>query len=321
MRRVEWLNAAAAITALVVASLIMGFDNQPSANRGDHHTEASELRFTELPDGSRALIDATGQAIALRDYNRIVGGSIVARSLLGELCSKERIAAVISAGIDDAPDAHRFSGLPQIDRMNSTEQLLALKADLVIVNSLGSLPHIERLREAGLSVFALGNMRGVDTFLRDTRQISVLLGRPERGARLADGFSRRIENVASDIAAPRRKSGIYLSAYGTQMFGGTVGTSYHDVLRYGGLTDAAADGFSGWPQYTAEHVLSIDPEIIIGPEGIAQMICSGAPLNRLRACSNDRAGFVELRSSWLEDPSMVMLDVAESIREAVYGKR
>ena len=77
--------------------------------------------------------------------------------------------------------------------------------------------------------------------------------------------------------------------------------------------------FTEMIEYTAEHVLSMDPEVIVSPEGVPEIVCKTSALVRLRACANGRAGFVELPSSWLEDPSLIMLDVAEAIHEAVYG--
>ncbi len=319
MKRVQVLNAGAATAALIASVAIMGWGRQASHSAATPSGADRGVQLTTLADGQRALIDATGRAIPLRNYRRIVAGSIVARAVLGELCDKRRIVGVIAAGIDDAPDKHRFTGIPRLQDMKSAERLLSLRADLVIINSLGSLSHVQRLRDAGLQVFALGDMRGVDTFIRDVHQVAELIGQPKRGRRLATGFRRRITAVAKALGSRRKKTGMYLSAYGPQMFGGTVGTSYHDVLSYAGVDDAAAGKFRGWPQYTAEHVLSIDPEVIVGPRGIGAKVCGRGSLARLRACQNNRSGFVELASSWLEDPSTVMLDVVETIHEAVYG--
>ncbi len=320
MKPIELANAAMVAAALASATVIMGMGRIETAPKTATAPQEDALRFGTSIDGRRTLIDSAGKAVALdARFSRIVAGSIVARSALGELSEKERIVGVISAGIEDAPDGYRFSGIPRLTGMDETERLIALKPDLIIVSSLSSIPHIKRLREAGIAVFTLGDMRGVDTFLRDIRQIAVLLGSQERGDRLAKAYHRRMGAIARLTPQASRKTAIYLSAYGTQMFGGTTGTSYHDVLVYAGLIDEAANDFSGWPQYSPEHVLSLDPQIIVSPTGVPAFICGHSAMGALQACANGRAGFVELPSSWLEDPSLVMLDVAESIHESVYG--
>jgi iron complex transport system substrate-binding protein len=321
--RNELSSGLAASACVLIAITAMGYDPSASTEAPDETASFTghDLEFARLPGGGRGLIDATGRAVPLERYQRIAAGSIASRSALGELCEHRRIAAVISAGIDDAPEVHRFAGIPRVTDIEDPERLLSLGVDLVIVNSLGSLSQVARLRAAGLEVFALGPMRGVDTFVRDLRQVAVLIGHPERGDRAAASFQRRLRAVADDIEPRRRRRGMYLTAYGDTMFGGTAGTSYHDVLIHGGLIDAAAAGFSGWPQYSAEHVLAIDPEVIVAPRGLGESLCRRQPLARLRACSAGRTGFVELPSSWLEDPSFIMLDVAEVIRDRVYGPR
>lgn len=320
MRRVQLVNVACVAACVAAAAIIMGTGQGPQTEARPYaSSDGPDLRYTTLPDGSRGLIDATGRVVPLKPYRRIVGGSIVARAALGELCERDRIVGVIAAGIADAPDRHRFAGVAQVRGVKETERLLGLTPDLIIVNALSSVSHVQRLRDAGIEVFALGDMRGVRTFTRDLRQVSVLIGATQRGERIARGFQRRMRAVAVDVPRPDRKTGMYLSAYGAQLFGGTKGTSYHDVLTFGGLIDAAAARFSAWPQYTAEHVLSVDPDFIVSPAGVGEQLCAKEPLSRLRACRDGGAGFVELPSSWLEDPSFVMLDVAESIREAVYG--
>ena len=319
MRPIEIFSGVMVCAALAGATLVMGMGRVQRASSAASSSESTELRFGTTADGRKAILDSTGEAIATGSYKRIVAGSIVARSALGELSEKERIVGVISAGIQDAPDAHRFTGIEQLKGMDETERLIALNPDLIIVSSLSSVPHMRRLREAGIAVFILGDMRGVETFLRDIRQIAVLLGAQKRGDRLANAYRRRMHGIAKLTPAQDRKEAIYLSAYGTTMFGGTSGTSYHDVLKFAGLIDAASNHFSGWPQYTPEHVLSMDPEIIVSPHGVPEFVCNHSAMGRLQACANDRAGFVELPASWLEDPSLVMLDVAESVHEAVYG--
>ncbi len=320
MRQLQAFNALLLVAALGSATIIMGMGRVQEADAPRSSSESTQLRFGTTDDGSPTLIDSTGVGVRLdKRYQRVVAGSIVARSAMGELAEKERIVGIIAAGIEDAPDAHRFSGIPRLTGMDETERLVSLSPDLIIVSSLSSIPHIRRLRDSGIAVFTLGNMTGVESFLRDIRQIAHLIGARERGERLAVAYKRRMQAVAKFTPLNKRKSAIYLSAYGTQMFGGTEGTSYHDVLTYAGLVDRAADDFTGWPQYSPEHVLSLNPEVIVSPKGVPAFVCSHSSMGALRACQNGRAGFVELPSSWLEDPSLIMLDVAETVHEAVYG--
>jgi iron complex transport system substrate-binding protein len=181
--RNELTSGLAAFACVVVATAAMGYRPSASKEAPDEATSQAgpDLHYARLPGGGRGLVDATGRVVPLRRYERIAAGSIASRSALGELCEHGRLAAVIAAGIEDAPEVHRFAGVPRLTDVEDPERLLSLGVDLVVVNSVGSLSHVARLRAVGLEVFALGPMRGVDTFVRDLRQVAVLVGHPETG--------------------------------------------------------------------------------------------------------------------------------------------
>jgi len=69
------------------------------------------------------------------------------------------------------------------------------------------------VRDAGIQVFNLGEMRGLMTLLPNLLAVAVLLGDPERGERLADELQRRMAAVAADIPRTQRKRALYVSAY------------------------------------------------------------------------------------------------------------
>jgi iron complex transport system substrate-binding protein len=111
---------------------------------------------------------------------------------------------------------------------------------------------------------------------------------------------------------------MYLGTHGGQLFGGTRGTSYHDVLVHGGLVDAAAERYEGWPALTSEQVLELDPELLVTAEGKADELCHIPGLERLRPCRGE-GRIVEVPAAVLIDPGTPMLEAAEAVRRAVHG--
>ena len=112
---------------------------------------------------------------------------------------------------------------------------------------------------------------------------------------------------------------------GGHLYGGTAGTSFHDVLVSAGLDDVAARNHRDWPAYASEDVLALDPEIIVTNRGLALGICRHPGFDRLRACQEAAErrdpSIVELDSALLGDPGLPMLDAAEAIYRAVYEQR
>jgi iron complex transport system substrate-binding protein len=265
-----------------------------------------------------SLVDHSGESIVARHYARIASLSTVADELLLELCEPDRIVAFTGYSARNAAIGYRFAGKATIEGATDLERILALHPDLVLVSRIGDPRPIARLREAGLSVYDLGDMRGMTTLIENIRELAALVGHPERGELFAHRWTVRMQRVAADIAPALRKRGMYLSVYGGHLYGGSLGTSYHDVLSAAGIVDAA-DRYRGSPEYSAEQVLAIDPDVIVTDEAMTPRICEHGGLASLRACATPGA-IVEAPSSLLADPGPAMLDAADAVRVAVYGE-
>lgn len=282
---------------------------------------AAELEYAELPDGRRALLDRSGRAVPLLDYQRIASGSTIADALLLELVSPERIVAFTQYSQSNQLFGHRYDGKPRIDALRDMETLLALQPDLLVVSTLSSEMRVERLREAGLNVFVLGEMRGVESFISAVHMMAALLDKPRLGEMYATTFMQRLNRIAAGLPQRERKTAAQLTYYGKKIYGSGRGTSYSDVMRYAGLVDVGAKHYVGWPALSIEQVLALDPEIVITRDDMGASLCSHGALAQLRACRNDLSGIVELPDALINDPGPMMLPSAELIHRAVYGDR
>ncbi len=319
-RATEWVNACAAVLA-VSLSTYAALISAPSAEARSLAQGWQGLPIAEpvtLPDGGRALRDATDVLIRLEPYARIASGSLLTDPLLLLLCSPENIVS-FSGRAPLTRDAHRYAGKPSTDATRNIEQLLKLKPDLVLVNSLGERAWVDRLRESGLVVFDLGPMWGVQTFLQSVSALGELTGRPEVARDLAAHFLTRLESVARHLPAADRRKALYINIYGSHMYGGTRGSSYHDVLSYAGLIDVAAKDFQGWPTYTPEVLLTLDPDVIVTHTGLRSSLCERGELGGLTACS-PRGAVIEVDGNLVSDAGLGMLDAAELIHHAAYPK-
>jgi len=113
---------------------------------------------------------------------------------------------------------------------------------------------------------------------------------------------------------------MYLSACGAQLFGGAVGSSYHDVIVAAGLTDAAAAKYHDWPNYSVEDVLALDPDFVLASNGMNETLCRQPGFEALRAC-RDRSRILMLPDALVGDPGPRMLDAAEALRAGLEAYR
>ena len=124
--------------------------------------------------------------------------------------------------------------------------------------------------------------------------------------------------VAIDVPPAQRKTALYVSSYANQLYGGSVGTSYHDVLVSAGLRDISAErGYSSWTHFDPEQLIELDPDLLIAPDGTGRTLCCVGGLETLRACTHD--GVIELNNDLLSDPGPRMLEAAQALRDRVYG--
>jgi iron complex transport system substrate-binding protein len=312
------LNFAAALLCLGL-SAGLALPKETAAERVEARRASILVASAEVVrhGGVDGMRDATGHFVPLASYRRIASTSGVSDSVLLALAEPERIVAFTRYSIESSPIAYRYSGKPAIEDLAKIEEILSLEPDLVLVNNLGNEARIERLREAGLTVFDLGEMRGLKTLLPNIVTIATLLGRTEAGMQLAQRFERRLRSIASDIPKAKRPLAIYASIYGDSMYGASIGTSHHDVLIAAGLRDKADGVYKDWPRYTPEMMLALDPDVIVTQEGMRELMCRNAGLAQLRACGPG-GKIVEVNGRLLDDPSLTIMDAAEAVYEAVH---
>lgn len=299
---------------LVLLLAAAGFASSAAGSRSD---------VVAAHSGSAAppLTDASGRSFTVKRYERIASSSGYADELLFALSEPERIVALSSQGHRSQRDTFRYGARPLISGAADVERLLSLRVDLLFINHFGAQSDLARMRERGIEVFDLGEMRGLESLESSIRAVATLLGDPARGDRLWSSWSRELQAVARDIPAEQRKGALYIAIYANKLYGGTRGTSYHDVLNAAGLRDLAATNFRDWPQYDPEQLLTMDPPLIVTEGGMADQICNHAWLRSLRACvrtAGGYAGMVEISRNLMGSAGLGMLEAALELRERVY---
>lgn len=306
MRRVHAINGAALVAAALTGALLTGFISTRTSS-------AARLGITH------AIEDATGSRISVRDYTRIVSTSTIADQVLIELVEPSRLLAV-SAHSLRTQTSHAYQDKIGVEHARDVETIIELRPDIVFINNFVDRRQVERLKDADLNVFDLGEMRGLETLLPNIRQIAAVLNVPQRGERLVEDLVQQLEAVSGGMAEQDKRRGLYVGIHGDRLFGGAEGTSFHDVLVAAGLIDVAAEaGFRGWPAYTSEQLLSLDPPWIVTNTGTEEFLCRHPGLQSLAACRSGQVRGVEARL--LTDPGLGMAEAARAVHAAVYGDR
>jgi iron complex transport system substrate-binding protein len=316
MSRTNVVNTAALLLALALGAF-GGYDRSPHVAGQVPVAAVTAVRKQALPGGGFGIADASGRLVPLRPYQRIVSTNMLSDRLLLELAEPARVLAVSRISAEQSPVRWRYAGKPAVDGMGPLEEIIALKPDLVLLNVFGNEAKTEKLRAAGIEAFNLGELRGVQTLLPTAEIVGELLGAPERGRALGLAYQRRLERVAAPLGARPRRRAIYLVVIAGNIYGGTRGTSYHDVLVYAGLIDVAAAKHFDWPHYRVEEVAALDPDLVVTKEGMSEAVCAQPGLDHLRAC-REPGHIVAVPENLIDDPGLGMLDAAEQLFARVY---
>ncbi|MAQ18485.1 MAG: hypothetical protein CMN30_27260 [Sandaracinus sp.] len=303
---IDAVNAGAALVCLGLALGLAG---------------GLELRFRDSGDGAAVVAtgsveDATGTAVPVARYARVASGTTLGDQILDAILEPERLVAVTGESLRSSETPWRHAGRETIEDLADLETLIALAPEVLVVSNVAEARRVARLREAGLRVFDIGSASGVDAVVATAADLGRLVGAPERGEQLGARFRERM-NAIADADGPR-PGGVYVGAWGNQLFGGAAGTSYHDVLTAAGLRDVAADaGHRGWPRYDTEQLLGMDPDWLVVPAGTAGDLCEREAFAPLRACRSGQVAAIDDRL--LGDPGLGMLPAAEALHQRVFG--
>jgi iron complex transport system substrate-binding protein len=281
---------------------------------------AAGATYARTISGQQGVVDANGVVVPVGSYKRIATVSTIADGIAVALLEPERLYAMTDYGRKHTDVPHLYGSRMAVVGLHQLEELVDARVDLVITNHVRSQAELARMRDAGLQVFNLGEMRGLQTLIPNIHAVAALIGAPERGRIFAEKLQRRMHLVAADVSRERRKKALYVSAYASQLFGGAEGTSYHDVLLSAGLIDVSDGKYKGWVHYDPEQIIELDPELIVANSGTGEALCRIGGLERLRACQNGGAGIVTLSPDLLGDPGPRMLEATEALRTMVYGE-
>lgn len=306
-------NGAALAVALLAATAGVGWRHEAT-----DPTRTVVVGAAALRSDATEVVDERGNAVAVAPYRRILSLNSVADHLLLHLVEPDRIVGVTRTSAEQHPESFRFAGRPGLSRADELEGVLGLAPDLVITSRFSDESLLQRLRDEGIAVFDLGEMRGVASTIDDLRRLGVLLGVQDRADRVEATFRMQLAALDAAVPAADAAPGIYMSIYGDRIYGGTRGTSYADMLHLAGVHDLAAEhGFVDWPAYSPEQLLQLDPPLIVTQDGMGPVICGHSTLRQLAAC-REGGRVVEVPGQYHSDPGLGLVHAAHAVLGLVH---
>lgn len=206
----------------------------------------------------------------------------------------------------------------KVDAFNfDVEEIAALEPDLVIL-AFDFAGEVDALGSIGIPALLLGPATSLEEAYRQVEVIGAVTGRPAEGRAIAAEMRSQIGALLEN-ADPFESRSVYHEVDST-LFSATSATLIGDIYNQLGLrniADEAIDEFgSGYPQLSAEYILSEAPELIF---------LADADFGESRETIMDRPGWDSLSAThiWGLDGALAgrwgprTVDLVRSIYDAV----
>lgn len=193
---------------------------------------------------------------------RVVSMNLCADELVLRLADRAQVLAVTYLASDPRGStvASEAAGIPVTRGL--TEEVVALRPDLVIAGAFTTRTTVGMLRRVGAPVLELGVPADLDGVRAQIRQVAEALGYPERGEALVADLDAKLATV---IPSTRPLRALVMRPNAFTVAPGGLGDA---LIRAAGLVNVAAEIGRDWfGQVPLEAAALADADLIVVDEG------------------------------------------------------
>lgn len=244
------------------------------------------------------LTDATGTDVTVEERpERVTTTNPSAAQIMWELGAEEQVVGLTQF-------AHYLEGAESRRNVSATEfgvsieRVVDTEPDLVLVPNETGPDTVERLREAGLTVYHSPEAREFEDVANETTTIGRLTGNTEAAAETNAWMWENVEAVETLTAEADRPHVMYPLSGGFVVGGDTF---INEIIVAGGGENVAAGEFDGYQQLSDERVLALDPEVLVVTDQSEGEIMTSEPYSLTTAGQENRS--VRLDVNYLNQPA------------------
>jgi iron complex transport system substrate-binding protein len=252
---------------------------------------------------------------------RIVSTTLVTDEVVAALVEPSRIIAM-SRYASDSTTSNVSDVANRVNRFvdRSAEQIIGLNPDVVLSTRYARIDLKNLIRSAGIPYQELTQFKTVKDIETNVRSIAKAVGEERRGDDLIHDMQRKLESAGTQIRPERRSWRTLYLARGDWTAG--TNTSVHEIFRYAGLRNAAAEaGVNGNVKIAIEKIVNINPDVIVVGTGYERDAAYSAYLSgdpRFRSIDAIRMGrIVALPSRYIYTTSQFIGDGALELARQV----
>lgn len=161
----------------------------------------------------------------------------------------------------------------------NVEAIAAYDPDLVVVSNDGGL--VSQLQKLGMTVLLEPAAADMAQAYDEIRQLGAATGRAQQASRVVTGMERSLTRILRSVPKANRHLSVYHELDQTY-YSATSATFIGKIYKLFGfrnIADAADSAHSGYPQLSAEYILSTNPAIVV----LADTVCCGQSASTVSA--------------------------------------
>lgn len=279
-------------------------------------TETAGLHSPKAPGSVKYPIhlkDQAGNPITIEKQPERVVSLIPSNTEIAFALNLNKEIVGVTAN-DDYPA--EVKNLPKVgDWQINVEKVVELKPDLVLANSANGQETIDQLKKLGLKVIVLDAKS-----INDVYQSISIVAQATNRTREADQLIARMEKAKRDIytkvaSIPEEKRVKVWVEIDPTLYTAGGDTFMNELVTLAGGKNVAAD-LKGWPQVSAEQVVTWNPDVIISTYGGEKEILGRKGWATVSAVKNQRVYAVD--TNLTSRPGPRIIEGVEQIAAALY---
>jgi len=258
------------VTALFAVLVVAG--TAPSAGLAaapgsTHQAAAGTAQDCSFPFSS---VDATGTEVTVEEApQRVVTANPSAAQTMWELGARGKVVGVtkFATYLEGADEKENISG-GGFGETVVVEKVVALEPDLVLVPNANDEGTVEKLREAGLTVYMFERAESLSDISEKTRVTGRLVGECAAAEGTVERMEADIDTVREAVEGSERPDVLFV--LGPSGFTAGADTFIDTAIdTAGGNNIAAEENISGYDVVSEEVVADRDPDWIVKPSGVS----------------------------------------------------
>lgn len=227
----------------------------------------------EETDGPIVVIDGEGTEIVLeKPADKVIVMAPSVLELAEGLGALDKVVEIDSFTVMmGEPLAEGFEGVGDYQSLN-VERIAELDPDIVIAITGGPEEDYNKVKELGIPVYRVIDVRGMDGVYEGISNISSIMGVEDSGTALIEDLKTRVEDISSQVEglSEEDRPTVFYEIWNDPLMSAGVDTFINALIDIaGGVNILAEDELTGWVEYSIETLVEKNPDIIIAPVSLA----------------------------------------------------